>query len=144
MCVLSPSLPVFVSPASIFQASPNSPSRGPPKRLCRLKPNLSEFLSNPSKPSPTAPPPIDSLRVQYGLNSRFKPNGKSTDQRPSENSLAILLRGWVVRMGCADVVWMGFGSDVSALAVDVHNENPSLIALGKLTHTNPRATLSVE
>ena len=32
---------------------------------------------------PQPPPQIDSLRVQFDLNSRFKPNGKSTDQRPS-------------------------------------------------------------
>ena len=28
----------------------------------------------------------------------------------------------------------------STPAVNVHNENPSLVALGKLTYTNPRAT----
>ena len=32
---------------------------------------------------------------------------------------------------------------ISGPAVNLHNENPSLIALGKLTPTNPRATLSL-
>ena len=31
------------------------------------------------------------------------------------------------------------GSRVSTPAVNLLNENPSLVALGKLTHTNPRA-----
>ena len=35
-------------------------------------------------------------------------------------------------------------ADNSTPAVNPHNENPTLVALGKLTHTNPRATLSVE
>ena len=32
------------------------------------------------------------------------------------------------------------GTDISALAINILNENPTLVALGKLTHTNPRAT----
>ena len=32
------------------------------------------------------------------------------------------------------------GSRVSTPAINLLNENPSLVALGKLTHTNPRAT----
>ena len=32
----------------------------------------------------------------------------------------------------------------STPAVNLHNENPTLVALGKLTHTNPRATLSLK
>ena len=36
------------------------------------------------------------------------------------------------------------GTDISTRAVNVDNENPSLDALGKLTHTNPRAMLSGE
>ena len=32
------------------------------------------------------------------------------------------------------------GSRISAPAINLLNENPSLVALGKLTHTNPRAT----
>ena len=31
------------------------------------------------------------------------------------------------------------GFDISAPAINLLNENPSLVALGKLTHTNPRA-----
>ena len=42
-----------------------------------------------------------------------------------------MLRGW-------SAVSIRF--DISAPAVNLHNENPSLVALGKLTHTNPRAT----
>ena len=34
------------------------------------------------------------------------------------------------------------GSDISTPDVNSLNENPSLIALGKLTHTNPRALAS--
>ena len=41
--------------------------------------------------------------------------------------------------------WTSAGAaDNSTLAVNPLNENPTLVALGKLTHTNPRATLSVE
>ena len=32
------------------------------------------------------------------------------------------------------------GKRVSTPAINLLNENPSLVALGKLTHTNPRAT----
>ena len=38
------------------------------------------------------------------------------------------------------LVRMVRGMRVLTLAVNVLNENPSLVALGKLTHTNPRAT----
>ena len=36
------------------------------------------------------------------------------------------------------------GERNSTPGVNPHNENPTLIALGKLTRTNPRATLSEE
>ena len=40
----------------------------------------------------------------------------------------------------ADGPRMASGKDILAPAVNLLNENPSLVALGKLTHTNPRAT----
>ena len=44
---------------------------------------------------------------------------------------------------CADASAVLRGKRVSTPAINLLNENPSLVALGKLTQTNPRATRSV-
>ena len=41
---------------------------------------------------------------------------------------------------CADACPVPRGKRISTPAINLLNENPSLVALGKLTHTNPRAT----
>ena len=61
---------------------------------------------------------------------------------PSESHRSI----WYLLRGCLSGCLRGYvrgyvrGTRVSTPAVNLLNENPSLVALGKLTHTNPRAT----
>ena len=70
-----------------------------------------------SNPSHAPPRPPQNLTVVYGI---YCP-----DACPDACAVA-----------CPDLR----GKRVSTPAINLLNENPSLVALGKLTHTNPRAT----
>ena len=72
--------------------------------------------------SPPTPPGISSKALTGTFSGPLKPV-------PAHQDKQILLYGWLYGC-CMDAVRMAGGKDISDPAVDLHNENPSLVALG--------------